>query len=264
MSGWQTAVFVTELKRQFSYRVDFWVRYLIALAVQFVVALFLWQAVYRINGVDSVAGISLIGMLQYTFIAVFVFEIAIPEISGVATDIYDGSLSRYLVYPISFVRYKLIAHLARAALLATPFALALLGAVLGILPFNLSVSALFQGSVALVLASTLYFILTLGFEYAAFWADSVWTLVVMLRFMVGLLGGKLLPLAVFPQWLQPILESLPFASIISFPTRAFLGELSWSQFSGNCLLTGLWIFVIASISRLVWTRGMRNYSGVGM
>lgn len=264
MSSWQAAVFITELKRQFSYRVDFWMRYFIALLVQFVVAVFLWAAVYKISASDTLAGLSLTQMLQYTFVAVFVFEIAIPEISGVASDIYDGSLSRYLVYPLSFISYKLIAHLARAALLAVPFALALLAAQFGFLPFHLTATALLQGSIAVFLASTLYFVLTLTFEYAAFWADSIWTLVVMLRFMVALLGGKMLPIALFPQALQPWVENLPFASIISFPAQAFLGHLSWTQFFSGCLLSSAWITVIAAGSHVVWSRGMRNYSGVGM
>jgi len=264
MSGWPIAVFVTELKRQFSYRLDFWMRYFIALVVQFLVAIFLWQAVYRISGSGSLAGFSLLQILQYTFVAIFVFEIAIPEISGVASDIYDGSLSRYLVYPISFVAYKLIAHLARAALLAIPFGLALCASVFELLPFQINLIAFIQGGIALILATTLYFFLTLAFEYAAFWADSIWTLVVMLRFMVALLGGKMLPLSLFPDLLQAVLNNLPFASIISFPSQAFLGHLTWPQFIHGCILSCVWIGVIAIISHRVWMRGMRNYSGVGM
>ena len=264
MSSWQSAVFIAELKRQFSYRVDFWMRYVIALFVQFLVAVFLWQTVYAISGVTTLGGFSLTEMLRYTFVAVFVFEVAIPEISGVASDIYDGSLSRYLVYPISFVTYKLIAQMARAALLALPFALTLLACTIGILPFTLSLGALFQGCLALLLASILYFMLTLTFEYAAFWADSIWTLVVMLRFMVALLGGKMLPLSLFPDAAQTLINILPFSCIISFPAKAFLGQLSWGQFGIGCVLSIFWICVIAAISHLVWTRGMRNYSGVGM
>lgn len=262
--SWRSAVFATELKRQFSYRVDFWMRYVIALLVQFIVAVFLWKAVYALNQQQPIAGLSFEEMLRYSFIAIFVFEIAIPEVSGVATDIYDGSLSRYLVYPLSFLSYKLIAHLARATLLSIPFLFAILVTKIGIIPFELSNYGLLQGVCALLVSTVLYFILSLAFEYAAFWADSVWTLVIMLRFLVSLLGGKTLPLSFFPEWLKAPLELLPFSSIISFPTKAFLGQLTWIQFSNQFLLALCWIILISLLNYSIWQRGMRNYSGVGM
>jgi ABC-2 type transport system permease protein len=58
------------------------------------------------------------------------------------------------------------------------------------------------------------------------------------------------PLRFFPDWLQPLLLSLPFAAIIQVPTDIFIGRLS-----------GISI-VEALASQLLWTVAMLGFAQI--
>ena len=62
-------------------------------------------------------------------------------------------------------------------------------------------------------------------EMVAFWHDSVWSLMAMLRMSLTLSGGGLIPLSLFPERARTVLALLPFSYLISFPIRCFLGQV---------------------------------------
>jgi ABC-2 type transport system permease protein len=86
----------------------------------------------------------------------------------------------------------------------------------------------------------------------------------MLQFVTNLLGGKLLPLSVFPQWLQDVLAWTPFPYMVSFPTKVMLNQVLLPDLMMSFAATLVWCFILHSAARLLWWRGSYNYSGTGM
>jgi ABC-2 type transport system permease protein len=82
--------------------------------------------------------------------------------------------------------------------------------------------------------------------------------------VTNLLGGKLLPLSVFPKWLNDIIEWTPFPYMVSFPTRLFLNELTAQQIYSGLFMTVFWCFIFTLLAKLLWKSGSYNYSGTGM
>ena len=109
-----------------------------------------------------------------------------------------------------------------------------------------------------------YFILAFVLELAAFWIDVVWNLVVMLMFVVSFLGGRMLPLTVFPEWVQTAVGYSPFPYIVSFPARAFLGELSFASWVFGMGIIIFWAVFLSLLTDTVWRKGLRSYAGVGI
>lgn len=251
-----------------SYRMDFWAQFLGSLLAQFGVAWFLWKSIYASRHVDHVETFSFAGMMLYYIAAPLTAKtVQSSEIGDICEDIYSGGLNRYLVYPVSFFRYKLAASSASSFVFALQFALVLAAFALTVgIPaeFRITPLSLVAGAVSIALAAYVYFVMIATIELAAFWADNVWSLVVIVRFLTGLLGGAMLPLSLFPEWAQSTLYRLPFAYFIAFPVETILGIPSGLNWGLGMLVLTAWGVVMTLIYRAVWERGKHHYTGVGI
>ncbi|MGH7163473.1 MAG: ABC transporter permease [Planctomycetota bacterium] len=258
-----------EARKRMSYRADFWITAVAGFAAEFGVAWFLWRAVFAATGESTIGGYSRDGMVLY-YVAVTLLGKLVrgPEYEGVISqDIYDGGLSRYLLYPASYFAFKYAQLLG--ALLPAFLQFVLFGVWFPLFmgapdDVSLSAASLAMGFGATLAANLLHFLLTVPIQAVAFWADNVWSLSVALRFVAGLLGGSLLPLSVFSPWARDALAWLPFPLLFDFPANSLLGRLSPEAWARGMALAGLWAVVFAALGRAVWRRGDLRYTGVGM
>jgi len=75
---------------------------------------------------------------------------------------------------------------------------------------------------------------------------------------VILLSGIVVPLPLFPDWAQPMLNVLPFRGIMDTPFRIYMGHLApgaWAAALGHQLA---WIVLLAALGRGVLARGVRR------
>jgi ABC-2 type transport system permease protein len=268
--SWDTtrSIFSMELKKALSYRTDFWVQFVAQVFVQVIVAWFLWKAVFQAKGVTQIGG--------YDFSALLLYYLLVPLIDrlnrgydnfALSSDIYEGGLTRYLLYPVSFFAYRLTGQFARASF---SFLQLLIGigcfALFYGLPetYTFSGIAVTQGLITCLFAIICYFLLSSAVEMVSFWADNVWSLMVILRFTIQIAGGGLLPLDLFPEWARSILMYTPFPHFLFVPVRLMTGQGSTTEFLQSVGTLSVWILIFAVVSQAVWRTGTREYSGVGI
>ncbi|MFM1847542.1 MAG: hypothetical protein RL417_1016 [Pseudomonadota bacterium] len=260
-------ILALELRRRFAYRADFWIRSILSVAVQGILGYAVWAAVFGATGMTAVGGYTLSQLVVYYLFAALVALLVRPDFGFVARDIYDGSLTKFFVLPTSFFLYKLGQQSSQSVLVLLQ--LALVALVVGMNPGGaLSGAALKPGSFALGVvaclgAAYLYYVLAFLLELPAFWMEEVWSLPVSLMFAANFLGGLLLPLAAFPLWAQEILAVTPFPYLISFPVRAFLGELGAIDIARGIGVVAVWSVIGHLCIAAVWRRGVARYTGVG-
>lgn len=265
---WTLSVFTMELRKIISYRMDFWINFLGSLLAQFGVAWFLWRAVFEQQHLTRVGEFGFTALMLY-YLAVPLLNRAIQggEMGNISAEIYDGSLNRYLVYPVSFFRYKLAVGAAHSLVFLIQLAVVLmLYLLLFDLPAEFSITPLSVacGLGSILMGAYLYFVLVAAIELAAFWADNVWSLVVIMRFLTGLLGGVMLPLSLFPESLQPLLNALPFAHFVWLPARTLFGLSSPQQWLASLPVLLLWSGLATLAYVALWRRGQYRYTGVGI
>lgn len=265
---WIPQAWSLEVRQLLSYRADFWIDFAGSLVVQVVLAYFLWRAIFDFRGVEVIAGFTFESMMLYYVLVPLIEKITRGQEMGfLSREIYDGTLNRYLIYPVNLFAYKLVQHgaIATLALLQLIVVLAVgklaLGQPAGI---ELTLGNAVAGLAAAMLVGVLYFLLAGCLEMVAFWADNMWSLLIMLRFGIRLLGGGMIPLALFPAWSQPILDKLPFGYLLSFPVRTLMGQVGPAEYAGGLLVLLTWIAVFAAVTALIWRRGTLQYSGVGI
>ncbi|MFL9990468.1 ABC transporter permease [Paraburkholderia sediminicola] len=66
---------------------------------------------------------------------------------------------------------------------------------------------------------------------------------------VILFSGNLIPLGLFPDWLQPVLVAQPFAGMLDIPTRIYIGALTGASAWGGLALQVFWTLVFVMLGR---------------
>ncbi|MCW8131202.1 MAG: ABC-2 family transporter protein [Planctomycetota bacterium] len=71
-------------------------------------------------------------------------------------------------------------------------------------------------------------------------------------------SGILLPLPLFPEWLQPALALLPFRGLIDGPFRLYMGHIPAEQAPGVLLHQLGWTLALIALGRWLLGRGIRR------
>ncbi|MCA1596185.1 MAG: ABC-2 family transporter protein [Chloroflexi bacterium] len=105
---------------------------------------------------------------------------------------------------------------------------------------------------SLLLASALAVLVTI----TLLWTVAGDGIARMAPVLVYTLSGMLIPLPLFPRWLQPVLNFLPFRGLVDIPFRVYMGSIA-PEHAVILLLHQLgWTAAIIGLGRLLVTRGL--------
>jgi ABC-2 type transport system permease protein len=110
-------------------------------------------------------------------------------------------------------------------------------------------------ALAMVGAWTLHLCFSALIGLAAFIVEDVSAFQWVYQKMAFILGGLLIPLDLYPGWLQAIAKALPFASMTYGPARLFV-EPAPSAILSTLGLQAVWIVIVGSVLALAYQRGM--------
>lgn len=255
------------LRKILAYGSDFWVNFVGTIVAQLFIARALWSTIFEGQGITELKGFNLDQFSFYYLAAPIIMKVLMGENVGfISSEIYDGGISKYLLYPLSFFTYKKITYFTysffyslQLFLILSAYVLFFPTALLGLSLMNLAAAILLIG-----LGTYFIFLVFSTVEMISFWADSVWSLAVILRFVVAFVGGQLLPLTFFPEWAQALLMKTPFPWLIGQPILLIMGRLQWQSIHEGLLVLTIWIFIAHIVQYLFWKRGNLQFTGVGL
>ena len=109
---WWKHVVAMELRKILAYRSDFWITFLGQTLIQLLVARALWQTIFASQGVSEMQGFTLEMMnLYYLIVPIGMRILSGENIGFMAREIYEGTFTRYLLYPLSVFQYKTLTYL---------------------------------------------------------------------------------------------------------------------------------------------------------
>jgi len=235
--------------------------------VQLVIARSLWAAIFEQQNVTEMNGFTLPMLTLYYVIVPIGSRILTGENIGfLSREIYEGTFTRYLLYPLSWFQYKTLTYFSYALFYALQLIVFFVGYKI-FLSGGISASEsgdLLLGIGLFLVSSLMYLLMSIAVELLALWADNIWSLMVMLRFFSNFLGGALIPLAFFPERAQEFLSYTPFPSLVSLPARTIMGLTTSEEIFRGLMVIGFWAVVMAAVVNLLWKKGQKNYSGVGI
>lgn len=247
---------------------DFWIDFLGSASVNVATGYFFWKAVFDSRDVTEMQGYTLSAITFYYLLVSLVGHIVrLGDQGTISPEIYDGTLTRYLLYPVPFFQFKYVSFVAVSvvAVLQLVLGVGVYAIIFGSLDsLGLTPLTLILGVAFALAASYLAFSITAMIEYVAFWADNVWSLVVLFKMTSRLLAGALVPIVFFPDWARGVLQWLPFPYLIAFPIETMLGRTGPIQWVQAILVMAAWSGVFTWVSARIWKRGLLEYSGVGI
>jgi ABC-2 type transport system permease protein len=186
----------------------------------------------------------------------------------IADEIVHGDLASFLLRPINYLGYwlsratavrfvHLIFGVAELALLRVLFSERSFFVQTEWKPI-VQALALFIGSIAIMQ------VIDFLAGVVAFWAGRSYGF----RFgvegiIVPLLSGAFVPLDLFPEWTQRILNLTPFPSLVFGPLKAYLGDLPGELFWRALATQAVWLIVLGGLLAIMWRRGVKSYEATG-
>jgi ABC-2 type transport system permease protein len=266
--NWWASVVSMEFRKILAYRSDFWVTFIGQTLIQLTIARALWQNVFEVQGRSEMQGFTLEMMtLYYLIVAIGGRVLTGENIGFISREIYEGTFSRYLIYPLSVFQYKTLTYLTHSSFYALQLLLVFGAYQLAFVDGTIAAEELLRllvGTLLFLICALVYVLMAMVIELLALWADNIWSLVVMLRFFTNFFGGGFIPLDFFPAWARGALEFTPFPLLISLPVKTIMGLVSWAEIGAGILVLGLWGAVFAGLVSVIWARGQKQYTGVGI
>lgn len=255
------------LTERLVYRLDF----LVSTVFRFLPLLttfLLWQAVYDSSGRDEIEGYTRRNMIAYLLLVQIsrMFSSMPGLAGGIARDIRDGSLKKYLLQPLDMTAYLLayrVAHkLAYIATSALPYALLfyLCRDNFDGWPDPLTFLAY---AAALLLGFLLGFFFETMVGMVGFWFLEVTSFLYVINTINFFVSGHMFPIDLLPGPLAAVLKALPFQYLAYFPATVFLGRVQGAELAWGLLIEAAWVMLFIVLARRLYHAGLRRYSAYG-
>jgi len=215
----------------------------------------LWNVTFSASGTDTINGMTLYSTMWYLMMAETI-ELSRPALARtISENVKDGSIAYLLNKPYSFLLYQFSNSMGETlfrALVNAIFGSFMVWWLVGPPPAPLG-----WAFAILTLLGTwvLNFCITCLIGLSAFLVEDVAPFLWIYQKFIFILGGFLIPLDFYPDWLQAIAKSLPFAAMIYGPSKLFVSP-SMELFTSVLLLQAVWIIALGTALVVAYRRGV--------
>jgi ABC-2 type transport system permease protein len=248
------AITRTQIINSAAYPFDLATRSLMIVMFMFVF-MQLWQATYRALGQANIAGLSLRETMWYLMLAETIVLSKPRLTNSIAEQVKDGSIAYLLNKPYDFLLYHFSVALGDG-IIRLSFNAAAGGIIVWLMvgppPDLFGIPCVL---VAIAGAWLIDCTLTAMIGLAAFVTEDVAAFDWIYAKFVLILGGVLIPLDFFPDWLRGVVQALPFAYATYHPARFFV-QPDPARFVALVLGQALWFGALALLLALVYRRGV--------
>ncbi|MCX7570645.1 ABC-2 family transporter protein [Tumebacillus sp. DT12] len=253
----------SQMKIETAYVAWFWAG-TFATVVKILILYYFWTAVYENR--SSIAEMPLETMLTYAVIAALLgnFHFAGPG-NQLAEQIQSGGVAVELLRP-----YDLINRLVwqswggfGMSLVRDMLPMLAVGWIfLGIqFPATGTGAVLFILSTLIGLFLAMYIDLILG--VLAFWTVNIFGLRTLKNAILLFFTGSMVPVTMFPGWLQTLSQYMPFQSIVYVPVSIYTGTLAGLDALSAMLVQILWLALMWAVVRVIWSLAVRKVTVFG-
>jgi ABC-2 type transport system permease protein len=92
----------------------------------------------------------------------------------------------------------------------------------------------------------------------AFWTLEIHAVQLIVTWVTDLFGGQIIPLVIFPEFLQKIAFALPFAAMFSTPLLIYTRVITPDRYLAALGLQLFWLVVLALVATIVWRAGAKR------
>lgn len=267
-------VFSTALSEKLVYRGDFALGTLMRF-LPIITQIFLWGAIF--DAIDSsqdgnasdIGGYGRTDIVAYYLITMIARAFSsMPGLaSGIAQQIRDGEIKRYLIQPIDLLGFLLLSRIAHKvayyAVAVLPFAFVFYLCRSYFVTGWPSSTIMFAFIASLVMGFLIGFFFEAAIGMIGFWWLEVSSLLFVFMLFSFFLSGHMFPLTFLPDSVGTFVQLLPFKYLAYFPAAVFLGKIPEDELPQEMAIEAGWLLFFIIVCRFAYSRGLKRYSGYG-
>src|SRR5579862_6401277 len=184
----------------------------------------------------------------------------------IAMEIKEGQFSSMLVRPVSFYQFTFLRNLSWRIIRTTlflPFFVVLLWAYHGFLK-DAHVFIGWEFWASLLLGHLVSFATVMMMSMLALFTQEAMAIFELYYVPMLFLSGQLFPIAVLPGWARLLGKLFPFYYTTGAPTEILIGRTTGAAAWQTVGIQLMWVLIAYGISKFLWAKGLRHYTGVGM
>lgn len=260
-------IFRASLVERMTYRGDFLLGTLLRF-LPMVTTILLWRAIFAGSGKSNMNGFSFDDTIAYLLLVnISRMFSSMPGLAGgIARDIREGALKKYLIQPIDLIAYLFSYRMAHKAAYIVTSALPY-----GILFFLCrgyfhgvpDAPTLATYLAALVLAFCIGFFFETCVGMVGFWFLEITSVLYIVMTMNFFISGQMLPIDFLPAPWSSLLKALPFQYMAYFPAVVFLGKVKGPDLAWGLVGALAWAVFFVVLARGMYRLGLRRYGAYG-
>jgi ABC-2 type transport system permease protein len=183
-----------------------------------------------------------------------------------AMEIKEGAFTVMLVRPVSFYQYTFLRNLSWRiirSMLFLPLFLLLLVCYHSYLA-GAHVFTSWQFFVAVVLGHLVSFSFVMMMTMLALFTQEVFSIFELYYVPLMFLSGQLFPISLLPEWARGLAKLFPFYFTTGAPTEILIGRVTGNGVYQVLATQCLWIAIAYTASKVLWAKGLKHYTAVGM
>ncbi|MFA5856764.1 MAG: ABC-2 family transporter protein [Candidatus Pacearchaeota archaeon] len=213
----------------------------------------IWKTIY--SGRTIIDGFTIKDLIWYLAMSELItFSTGTERIEDISDEVKSGLISNSLSKPINYVLKELAilyANFIYNFLVIGIFAFSLAYLFVGLI--DLSIINIPVLIIIILLGATINFLIIITLGLFSFWIEDSLSLAWIYHKAILILGGTLIPLNFYPDWIKNYLYILPTSFITFFPSKLFvnfnlndlyfaiIGSISW------IIILGLFLFFVYKI-----------------
>lgn len=266
LSVWWT-ILRTCLVERLVYRADFALGTLMRF-LPIVTQIFLWAAIFAANGNEDIAGFAYRDMVAYYLLTMIsrAFSSMPGLAQGIALEIRDGTIKKFLIQPIDLIGFLLLNRIAHKlvyySVAVGPFALVffLCRGYFSGWPDGWTMAAYIA---SLIMSFLLGFFLEATIGLIGFWFLEISSLVFIYMLFNFFFSGHMFPVNMLPSGWATVVEAMPLMYLAYFPAAVFLGIVEGPDLVRGLIMQAAWLVFFIIVCRVSLARGLHRYSGFG-
>jgi ABC-2 type transport system permease protein len=243
-----------------------------------VTQIFLWGAVFDAMKVATgsevpAEGLDIQGYQYQDFVAYYLLTMvsrsfsSMPGLaSGIALQIRNGEIKKFLVQPVDLLGFLLLQRVAHKlvyyGVAIGPFALVFF-ICRGYFAGWPSAEVLLAYLLSLILAFLLGFFLEATIGMIGFWFLEVSSLLFIYMLFSFFFSGHMFPLDMLPEPWATVMQWIPLQYLTYFPAAIFLEKITGAALWQGLAIQAGWVTIFIMMSRFAYVRGVQRYSGYG-
>lgn len=259
-------IFKLSLAERLAYRSDFLLGTFLRM-LPLVTTLLLWRAVYENK--NEISGYTFRQVVAYLLLVhVSRTFSSMPGLaSGIARDVRDGNLKKYLIQPLDLLGYLLahrVAHKVAYIVTSIPLYSLIMYLFWNYFDWPSDHRMYLAYLAALVMAFLLGFAFEASLGMLGFWFLEISSFLYLVNTVNFFVSGHFLPLDLLDPWVAAVLKLLPMQFMAYYPAALIMGKAGdWDGVLAGLMVEAAWCLAFLLVARLAYGAGLRRYCGYG-